>query len=300
MVSNLMKYIENYTKYLKVMKNYSEKTILSYYDDLVEYKEFLGNNFIDILNIDYEVVTKYLKYLYERKINKSSISRKLSSIRGFYNYLVRENIVQNNYFKEVSNPKKDFYLPKFLKNEEMDKIFSICEENSPINQRDTLIVELLYATGLRVSELVNIKINNIDFTNQTIKVLGKGSKERIVIYNNHTKKALDTYLNDGYHFFNKKNSGFLILNKDGNRLSDRYIRIIIDRLVRKANLDIKISPHTLRHTFATDMLENGSDLMTVKELLGHESLDTTSIYTHITNEQMKKVYENAHPRAVKK
>ncbi len=300
MVSNLMKYIENYTKYLKVIKNYSEKTILSYYDDLVEYKEFLGNNFIDILNIDYEVVTKYLKYLYERKINKSSISRKLSSIRGFYNYLVRENIVQNNYFKEVSNPKKDFYLPKFLKNEEMDKIFSICEENSPINQRDTLIVELLYATGLRVSELVNIKINNIDFTNQTIKVLGKGSKERIVIYNNHTKKALDTYLNDGYHFFNKKNSGFLILNKDGNRLSDRYIRIIIDRLVRKANLDIKISPHTLRHTFATDMLENGSDLMTVKELLGHESLDTTSIYTHITNEQMKKVYENAHPRAVKK
>ena len=122
----------------------------------------------------------------------------------------------------------------------------------------------------------------------------------MVIYNNHTKKAMDTYLNDGYHSLNKRNNGYLILNKDGNKLSERYVRNIINKLVRRANLDIKISPHTIRHTFATDMLENGSDLMTVKELLGHESLNTTSIYTHVTNEQIKKVYESAHPRAIKK
>ena len=138
---------------------------------------------------------------------------------------------------------------------------------------------------------------------KVIKVLGKGSKERIVIYNNHTdvafelKEKVKKYLEDGYQKFNKKNSGYLILNKDGDRLSDRYIRNIINKLVIKAGLNIKISPHTLRHTFATDMLEEGADLVTVKELLGHESLNTTSIYTHVTNEQIRKVYEMAHPRA---
>ena len=153
--------------------------------------------------------------------------------------------------------------------------------------------------GIRVSELVNIKVKDIDRTNKSIKVLGKGDKERIVLYNNHTSRALDIYLKDAYHIFNKKNSEYLILNHNGGKLSDRYVRMIIDKLVRKANLDIKISPHTIRHTFATDMLEEGADLMTVKELLGHESLNTTSIYTHITNEQIKKTYNMAHPRAKK-
>ncbi len=295
-----MNQIKKYVEYLEIVKNYSDKTVRSYYDDLVEYSEFLQNNFIDIDNVSYEIVTKYLKYLYERKINKNSISRKLSSIRGFYNYLLRENIIETNPFKEVSNPKRELYLPKFLKNEELDKIFSVCEEDSPINQRDTLIIELLYATGLRVSELVNIKIGDIDFANKTIKVLGKGRKERIVIYNNHTQEAMKKFLNSGYRILNKKNDNYLIINKEGSKLSERYVRVIINKLVTKAGLDLKISPHTIRHTFATDMLENGSDLMTVKELLGHESLNTTSIYTHVTNEQIKKVYENTHPRAMKK
>lgn len=294
-----MKYIDKYLEYLKVVKKYSDKTIISYYDDLVEYNEFIQNNFSDIISIDYDTVKEYMKYLYERGINKNTISRKLSSIRGLYNYLVREDIVTTNYFERISNPKKDIYLPKFLRDEELDKIFSICSENNPINQRDTLIIELLYATGLRVSELVNIKIKDIDRNEKIIKVIGKGSKERIVLYNNHTKKAMDIYLGDGYHVLNKVNSGYLILNKDGNKLSERYVRNIINKLVRKAELDIKISPHTLRHTFATDMLEEGADLMTVKELLGHESLNTTSIYTHITNEQIRKTYNMAHPRAKK-
>lgn len=294
-----MKYIDKYLEYLKVVKKYSDKTIISYYDDLVEYNEFIQNNFSNITDINYDTVKEYMKYLYERGINKNTVSRKLSSIRGLYNYLVREDIVTTNYFERISNPKKDIYLPKFLRDEELDKIFSICSENNPINQRDTLIIELLYATGIRVSELVNIKIKDIDRNEKVIKVIGKGNKERIVLYNNHTKKAMDIYLGDGYHVFNKVNSGYLILNKDGNKLSERYVRNIINKLVRKAGLDIKISPHTLRHTFATDMIEEGADLMTVKELLGHESLNTTSIYTHITNEQIRKTYNMAHPRAKK-
>lgn len=294
-----MKYIDMYLNYLKIVKKYSDKTILSYSDDLIEYNEFLGNNFINILNIDLNTTKEYLKYLYDRKINKNSISRKLSSIRGFYNYLLKEQIITNNYFNNIPNPKKELYLPKYLKDEELDKIFSVCNMNNPINERDTLIIELLYATGIRVSELVNIKIKDINREDKSIKVLGKGDKERIVLYNNHTEKALDTYLNDGYHSFNKQNNGYLILNKNGGKLSERYVRVIINNLVKKAGLDIKISPHTIRHTFATDMLEEGADLMTVKELLGHESLNTTSIYTHVTNEQIKKTYNMAHPRAKK-
>lgn len=294
-----MKYIDKYLEYLKVERKYSNKTILSYKDDLIEYNEFLGNNFTNILNIDMNIVNNYMKYLYDRKITKSSISRKLSSIRGLYNYLVREDIIKENHFNKIQNPKRELYLPKFLKDEELDKIFSVCNSNNPTEERDTLIIELLYATGVRVSELVNIKIKDINREEKLIKVLGKGNKERMVIYNNHTKKALDTYLQDGYNYFNKKSSEYLILNKNGNKLSERYIREIINKKVSQASLDIKISPHTLRHTFATDILENGADLMTVKELLGHESLNTTSIYTHITNEQIKKTYNLAHPRAKK-
>lgn len=294
-----MKYIDKYLEYLKVERKYSNKTILSYKDDLIEYNEFLGNNFTNILNIDMNIVNNYMKYLYDRKITKSSISRKLSSIRGLYNYLVREDIIKENHFNKIQNPKRELYLPKFLKDEELDKIFSVCNSNNPTEERDTLIIELLYATGVRVSELVNIKIKDINREEKLIKVLGKGNKERMVIYNNHTKKALDTYLKDGYNYFNKKSSEYLILNKNGNKLSERYIREIIKKKVSQASLDIKISPHTLRHTFATDILENGADLMTVKELLGHESLNTTSIYTHITNEQIKKTYNLAHPRAKK-
>ena len=294
-----MKYIDKYLEYLKVERKYSNKTILSYKDDLIEYNEFLGNNFTNILNIDMNIVNNYMKYLYDRKITKSSISRKLSSIRGLYNYLLREDIIKENHFNKIQNPKRELYLPKFLKDEELDKIFSVCNSNNPTEERDTLIIELLYATGVRVSELVNIKIKDINREEKLIKVLGKGNKERMVIYNNHTKKALDTYLKDGYNYFNKKSSEYLILNKNVNKLSERYIREIINKKVSQASLDIKISPHTLRHTFATDILENGADLMTVKELLGHESLNTTSIYTHITNEQIKKTYNLAHPRAKK-
>lgn len=296
-----MNYIDIYIKYLIVEKKYSEKTSKAYQIDLQEFADFLHYNFpnISILEVTEDEIGCYLAKLYQKKLNKNSISRKLSSLRGFYKYLVNEEKIENSPLEDISNPKKELYLPKFLVANDLDKIFSVCKTDTPLHERENLIIELLYATGVRVSELVNIKIKNIDMVNKTIRVIGKGSKERMVIYNNHTSAALKTYLNDAYRIFNKHQSEYLILNQNGNKLSERYVRNIIDKLSREAGLAIKISPHTIRHTFATDMLNEGADLMTVKELLGHESLNTTSIYTHITNEQIRKTYDMAHPRAKK-
>jgi integrase/recombinase XerC len=171
-----MYYIDKYLEYLKIIRKYSDKTIESYKNDLIEYNEFLGNNFNHILTINKNIVNKYLKYLYERELNKNSICRKLSSVRGLYNYLLKEEVISNNLFNNISNPKKELYLPKFLNEEEMNKLFEACNVNNPIAQRDKLILELLYATGLRVSELVNIKIKDIDINEKVIKFLGKGNK----------------------------------------------------------------------------------------------------------------------------
>ena len=277
-------------------RNISNNTLDAYKEDLSSFFNYVKKYKCE--ELDLEDLEGYIRFLSSQGKASSTIIRKVGTIKQFYVFLQKQNILKNK-SSLIELPKKDKYLPKFLKDEEANKIFEVCKYDTPINQRNSVIIELLYATGIRVSELVNIKISDIDINERTIKVLGKGSKERMVIFNNHTKKAIEIYLNDGYHEFNKLSSGYLILNKDGNKLSERYIRNIINKLVTKAGLDIKISPHTFRHTFATDMLEDGSDLMTVKELLGHESLNTTSIYTHVTNEQIRKVYEMAHPRAKK-
>lgn len=289
-----MKYIENFLEYLKVNKKYSNNTIISYKDDVIEFYNIVDK---DIININEDKVRIYLSYLYDKKLNRNTVSRKLSSIRNFYNYLYKMEIVNNNYFKEIHNPKKIQGLPQFLKEEEIDKLFEIPDTKTPLGQRNLLIIEMLYATGVRVSELVNIKLKDIDKYNESIKINGKGSKERIVFYGSFCKHSLEVYLKDGRSKLDKKNNEYLFLNKNGNRLSDRMIRNILDDLIIKAGVNKHIFPHMIRHTFATDMLNSGADLITVKELLGHENIDTTSIYTHITDEQIKKVYDNCHPRA---
>lgn len=289
-----MKYIEKFLEYLKVNKKYSNNTIISYKDDVIEFYNIVDK---DIININEDKVRIYLSYLYDKKLNRNTVSRKLSSIRNFYNYLYKMEIVNNNYFKEIHNPKKIQGLPQFLKEEEIDKLFEVPDTKTPLGQRNLLIIEMLYATGVRVSELVNIKIKDIDKYNESIKINGKGSKERIVFYGSFCKHSLEVYLKDGRSKLDKKNNEYLFLNKNGNRLSDRMIRNILDDLIIKSGVNKHIFPHMIRHTFATDMLNSGADLITVKELLGHENIDTTSIYTHITDEQIKKVYDNCHPRA---
>jgi len=289
-----MKYVDKYLEYLKVNKKYSDNTILSYQEDILEFYNVINKKNVDITEKE---IRTYLTYLYDKKYNRNSISRKLSGVRNFYNYLYNNDIVSENYFIDIHNPKKIKGLPNYLKEEEVDKLFDIPDINNPLGQRNLLILEMLYATGVRVSELVNIKIKDINIYNNSIKIIGKGSKMRIVFFGSFCKKSLDIYLEDGRKKLNKKDCEYLFLNKNGNKLSDRMVRNILDDLIIKAGIDKNVYPHMIRHTFATDMLKSGADLMTVKELLGHENIDTTSIYTHVTDEQIRTIYNNCHPRA---
>ncbi len=288
-----MDYINKFLKYLSVVKKYSDYTITSYKIDLLELYDFTN----DLNNIDNIIVREYLDYLYSKNLKRNSISRKISSIRSFYNYLLNENIIKINYFKEISKIKKDGTLPKYIKDNDLEKLFNYFDKSKPLDQRNLLILEMLYSTGIRVGELVNIRLNDIDHFNKSIKILGKGKKERIVFYGSFCEDALDLYLNSGRRELLKQPNDYLLLNKNGTKLSSRYIGKMIDNVIKICEVDYHISPHTLRHTFATDMLNAGADLMSVKELLGHSSINTTSIYTHITNEQIKKVYDFAHPRS---
>ena len=291
-----MNYIDKFLEYLKSVKKHSDNTIISYQDDLKELASVLNNNIIDI---DEEDIKKYLNYLYDKSYNKNTISRKLSGVRSFYNYLYNHDVIKTNYFTDVHNPKKIRSLPHYLKTSEIDKVLDNTNEVTLYGERNKLIVELLYVTGLRVSELVNIKLKDIDKYNKSIKILGKGSKERIVYYEDNCSELLDKYLNNTRKELDKSNSEYLLLNKFGNKLSTRMIRNILNDLTIGTSIE-HIYPHMIRHTFATTMLNNGADLMTVKELLGHESINTTSIYTHVTNEQIRKVFDSCHPRAKEK
>lgn len=289
-----MKYVDDFLEYLEVIRKHSNHTINNYRIDLIDFYEF---NKEKIKNVDREIVNKYMQYLYDKNISKATISRRLSSLRSFYNYLEKNGIVNKNYFSMVKNPKKENGLPKFVKEVDVDKMFMIPDIRKPIGQRNLLIIRMLYATGVRVSELVNIKLSDIDINERIIRIFGKGSKERVVVFGNNTQEILELYLNNGrYRLSNGKND-YLFLNKDGEQLSDRYVRKILDDIIIKASIQTHVSPHMLRHTFATGMLNNGADLVSVKEMLGHESLNTTSIYTHVSDDKIREIYNSAHPRA---
>ena len=292
-----MKYINDFIEYLEVIKKCSDYTIDNYEKDIIEFNVFLEDNKYRVDKIDYDIVKKYLLYLYDKKLSRSSISRKLSSLRSFYKYLESEYNISNDYFLDINNPKKEKNLPKFIKDSDLDKMFSSINKDTVLGQRNLLILELLYASGIRVSELVNLKLSDFNLYERSIKILGKGDKERIVYYGSFCEDALDLYLKDSRIELNKHDSNYLLLNKNGNKISERQIRNILNDIILKSSVDMHVSPHMLRHTFATDMLNNGADLVSVKELLGHESLDTTSIYTHITDEKIRKIYDLAHPRA---
>jgi len=289
-----MNYILEYLEYLNYIKKHFLYTINNYRVDLIEFYDFTNKK---ILDINRDVVNKYMQYLYDKNVSKKTIARRLSSLRSFYNYLYKNNLVSKNYFNNIKNPKKENSLPKLVKDIDIDKMFLIPNINNPLGQRNLLIIRMLYATGVRVSELVNIKLSDINISDRTIKILGKGSKERIVVFGNNTKETLNLYLKDGRNKLNVSNVNYLFLNKNGNKLSDRYVRNIINDIIFKASIQLHVSPHMLRHTFATDMLNNGADLVSVKDLLGHESLNTTSIYTHVSDDKIREIYNMAHPRA---
>ena len=295
-----MKNLEDYIRYLTYERHYSDYTITNYESDILEFFDYLNREDLNYLKIEYSDIRGFLSYLFDdKKDDNSTVSRKISSLRGFYKYLVNNDIVKNNIFRLVSLPKKAKKLPKYFYYNELEELFSVNDLSSPLGQRDNLILEMLYATGVRVSELVNIKESDINHFEKTIKIFGKGKKERMVSYGEYCEDALNLYIKDGYKKLNLKNIEYLFLNKRGDKLTTRGIRYILNSIIKKTSIDKKISPHMLRHTFATHLLNEGCDLLAVQELLGHESISATQVYTHITNDRLKDVYLSAHPRAKK-
>ncbi len=296
------KNIVNFEKYLNIERNYSNYTIKNYLIDITEFITYCNNFNKNYLNIKYTDIKSYLTHLYEKKYKSTTISRKISALRTFYAFLYDKNIVNKNVFEYIMLPKKEKRLPKYLSNDDIDEIFKIIDISTPLGIRNRLILELLYGSGLRVSELCNIKLSDIDFSNKSIRIIGKRKKERIVYYGEPCKRIIDLYLNGTRdEILGKNKNEYLIIgNKKSNKsLSVRSVELILNNIIESTSLNKKASPHTLRHTFATHLLNDGCDILIVKELLGHSSLDTTGIYTHISNERLRKVYLNNHPRAKK-
>jgi len=291
-----MKEINNFISYLTYEKKYSEHTINSYKNSLLDFNLFIDKEGLKILEIDHKVLRNYLKELYEKKLSSKSICLYISSLRSFYKFLIRKNYIKHNPTTLLKNPKIDKPTPKFLYYNELEEIYSSMKQDTDLNIRNILIIELLYSTGVRVSELVNIKLGDINYNDMSIRILGKGSKERIVLYGNVLKERLDSYLKISRENLAKKDNIYLLVNKNGDKLTDRGVREILNEIIKKSSLKKHVSPHILRHTFATHMLNEGADLKIVGELLGHISLKSTQVYTHVTDEHLRKVYLTCHPR----
>lgn len=289
--------INKFLDYLKYEKNYSENTIIGYQNHLELFKKFLYSKKITNINsVDYTLIRNYINFLYEKEYNAKSICNHISSLRSFFKYLKNEDIIKNNPIILIENPKLEKKLPKYLYYEDIEKLLNIPDLNTDIGIRNALILELLYVTGIRVSELVNIKLSDIDYSKNKIIITGKGNKQRIVMYGKRCSNLLDKYLIIRNNLL-KEDNDYLLLGIKGKKINDRIIRKIINDISIKAGINLKISPHTFRHTFATHMLNEGADLRSVQELLGHENLSTTTIYTHVTNERLRSVYLHTHPRA---
>ncbi len=293
--------LNSFLEYLQIEKNYSKYTVDCYEKDIGIFMSFMQEEQIQNLqSVTYADARLFLTRLYEKQYSKRSMSRKISCLRTFYRYLNREELVEDNPFALVTLPKKEERNPRFLYEEEIVKLFQMNDLTTSLGQRNQSLLELLYATGIRVSECASIKLSDIDFSLQTLLVYGKGKKQRYVPFGCYAKDALRVYIDNGRKLLLKKapsDTHSLFLNYKGTPLTDRGIRLVIDQLVKKTAENIHISPHVLRHTFATHMLNEGADLRTVQEMLGHEHLSTTQIYTHVTKDRLKAVYMNHHPRA---
>jgi integrase/recombinase XerC len=293
-----MRFQENFSvfdflNYLKNERNYSPHTLSNYGRDL----RFL-TGFIKEKKIDRLTAREYLLALGKNNYSRRSIARKLSAARSFFRYLVREKRTKENPFQNLVTPKLPRKLPNFLYPEEMTRLFAAADVQSPQGKRDRAILELLYGTGMRVIELCRLNLNGIDFADKEIKVFGKGAKERIVIFGSFAERALKDYQANGRpEFVGKLKSAAFFVGRRGTRLTTRQVERIIKFYAKKAGIQKKVTPHTLRHSFATHLLEGGADLRMTQELLGHVSLSTTQVYTHVTKEHLKQVYDSAHPRA---
>ncbi|MHC4530875.1 MAG: tyrosine recombinase XerC [Planctomycetota bacterium] len=318
--------VEEFLNYLKFEKRFSEHTAKCYGTDLVQFSEFLldrsgggggetvsmsGGTVVSVatqpkvkkdqmlLAVDVNSVRGYMAVLNEKQYSKATIARKLATLRSFYKFLVKRGQIETNPVVSVRTPKQEKKLPHFLEYEEVKRLLETPPLDNWLGARDRAILETLYSTGIRVSELVALNMDDIDFLGEVVHVRGKGKKERITPIGTSALQVIQHYM----EFRNRRSqsnpkfdSKVLFVNKHGRRLSTRSVRRKMDKYLKMAGLDPSISPHTLRHSFATHMLNNGADLRSVQELLGHQSLSTTQIYTHVTTKKLKETYQNAHPR----
>jgi tyrosine recombinase XerC len=297
--STMQEVFNKYIQYLETERNVSPYTVRNYTTDLSDFFQFLKGKEISLLeDVDRHVLRDYLSYLVGRGIVKASIARKLSAIRSFYRYLVREGILKTNPIERASSPKLDKRLPSFLTLDEVERLLNAPDLSTPQGQRDRALLELLYASGLRVSELVSLDLNQINLDTSEIRVWGKGSKERVVLMGKPATEALRNYLEQSRpKLLGKKKTNAIFLNRYGQRLPERSVQRILADYAAKAGIEKRVHPHILRHTFATHLLDGGADLRVVQELLGHARLSSTQIYTHVTKSQARKVYLSAHPGA---
>ncbi len=302
---------DRYINYLEAERGASAYTVRNYTNDLLgNYSRGPEKGFFQFLRlrkigtleeVDKHVLRDYISWLMEQGVVKASIARKLSAIRSFYRYLLREEIMSANPLEKASSPKLDKRLPSFLTVEETVQLLEAPDLSTPQGQRDRALLELLYAAGLRVSELVSLNLEQVDLDTNEIRVRGKGSKERMGLIGEPAARALRAYLSQGRpKLSGKKRSSALFLNRDGGRLPARRIQKILEKYARSTNIDKRVHPHLLRHTFATHLLDGGADLRVVQELLGHAQLSSTQIYTHVSKSQARKIYLSAHPMAQKK
>lgn len=298
---NVKKLLQLFVGYLQIERNYSKYTIASYQNDLEHFVQFMEREGISsFLDVTYADVRLYLTTLHDEKLARKSVARKVSSLRSLYRFLMREGYRKDNPFVLASLPKKELSIPKFLYAEELEELFEVADTETPLGQRNQALLELMYATGIRVSECVNLQLTDIDFAVGTILVMGKGKKQRYIPFGSYAQDALITYIENGRKQLAHKteeHSHMVFLNAKGTPLTSRGVRYVLNELIKKASLTMRISPHMLRHTFATHMLDEGADLRTVQELLGHENLSTTQIYTHVSKERLRSVYMKHHPRA---
>lgn len=292
-----MSEISKFLEHLKLDLNYSNQTINSYQQDIESFSCFLSTVGTDIKGANPQLIRMYLSKELQDGKSKVTCCRRIAALRHFYAFLVRKNIVKENPFLLINAPKKEIRYPEVLYLEQIEELF---EKNrarqDKLKYRDQALIELLYASGVRVSELVNIKMNSIDLKNRTIRVFGKGRKERIVIFTKSCQKTLIEYLeNKTVNDLNEH----LFVNSKGGQLTTRGVEYILKEIQNKCDVQFGLYPHLFRHTFATHLLEGGADLRVIQELLGHESINTTQVYTHITEESMRHQFNLSHPRAKK-
>jgi integrase/recombinase XerC len=297
--------IQDFQIYLEVEKNVSAHTRVAYIADIQEFARFLhNNNFIksqnEIINVEPENIREYLSYLYRQKVKKVTVNRKVSSLRAFYKYVLRTGKIKNNPAEMIQTLKTEKYMPTFLSVDEMFELLKAQDESSVLSLRNRAMLEIFYSSGLRLSELAGLDLIDLDFNQKLVKVRGKGRKERIVPVGGPALKAVQEYLGK-IGEIRKDTSGDIVkkplfLNARGERITTRSIARIVNELTSKSGIGRKISPHALRHSFATHLLNAGADLRSIQELLGHESLSTTQKYTAVNINRMMEIYDKAHPR----